>query len=87
MLSLETAGTWTPRLHCEELHPLYDSYTIVNVLINEVRPYRVNFKLIGDFARRCPVYGRYAYNLRSQGIFLVIGNSWGEHQALSDRQL
>jgi hypothetical protein len=48
VLSPETAGSWASRLYGEELHPLYDGPTICDVLLNEVRPYRVNFKLIGE---------------------------------------
>ena len=47
VLSPETARSWASRLYGEELHPLYDGPTICNVL-SKIRPYRVNFKLIGE---------------------------------------
>jgi hypothetical protein len=48
VLSPETAGSRASRLYGEELHPLYDGPTICKVLLNQVRPYRVNFELIGE---------------------------------------
>jgi hypothetical protein len=47
------------RLYGEELHPLYDCPTICDVLLNEIHPYRVNFKVIERFETQY-VYDSYA---------------------------
>jgi len=55
-MSPDTAGAWASRLLGEELHPIHDLHTICKVVLNVVRPYRVNFKIIGEV---WPAEGQY----------------------------
>jgi hypothetical protein len=38
----DTAGAWASCLLGEDLDPIYDFHTICKVILNKVRPYRVN---------------------------------------------
>jgi hypothetical protein len=54
VMSPDTAGAWASRLFGQELHPFHNFHTICKVILNQVRPYRVNFKVIGEVPDEAP---------------------------------
>lgn len=48
VMSPEIAGAWASRLFGRELHPFRNVHTICKVILDQVRPYHVNFKVIGE---------------------------------------
>jgi len=50
LMNVETATAWASRLTGRILDPIRNSPTIYNVILQTVRPYRVNFKPVGEVA-------------------------------------
>ncbi|KAM6489563.1 hypothetical protein JOM56_014982 [Amanita muscaria] len=50
LMNVETATAWASRLAGRTLDPIRNSPTIYNVILQKVRPYRVNFKPVGEVA-------------------------------------
>ncbi|KAF8233103.1 hypothetical protein L208DRAFT_1268479 [Tricholoma matsutake] len=50
LMNVGTATAWASRLTGRTLDPIRNSPTIYNVILQTVRPYRVNFKPVGEVA-------------------------------------
>ena len=48
LMNVETATAWASRLTGRTLDPIRNSPTICNVILKTVKPYRVNFKPVGE---------------------------------------
>ncbi len=48
VMTPEAAAAWASRLHGQELHPLRNIHTICKVILNQVRPYQLDFMVIGE---------------------------------------
>ena len=49
-MNVKTAAVWASTIRGRELHPPRDNPTILMVLFDKVRPYRVNFRDVGEVA-------------------------------------
>jgi hypothetical protein len=50
VMNVKTAAVWASAIRGRELHPPRDNSTILMVLFDKVRPYRVNFRDVGEVA-------------------------------------
>lgn len=48
LMNIETAAAWASRLTGGKLDPIRDSPTIHSVILERVKPYRVNFRPVGE---------------------------------------